>query len=142
MEGYVNGYLERTKGGSYEGQLRIDSVDISPIEGMYFERDGKKYLWLKRRPLLEFDYETQSYKKRDREPRWEAYLQKQGGETVAYKGTFAFLRFKYSIVGVWDRVLGTDKHQRLNFFVERLPMNEQTIIQGINERKRRKNADS
>lgn len=136
MEGYVNGFLERQRNGSYEGQLRIDGVNISPIEGMYFERGGEKFLWLKRRPLLEFDYETQSYRKRESEPRWEAYLKKQVDGVVAYKGTFAFLHWKYSIVGVWDRVLGTDKHQRINFYVEKLPMNEQTIIKGINERKR------
>jgi hypothetical protein len=45
------------------------------------------------------------------------------------------LRFRYSIVGVWDNILGKDK-QRLNLFVERLPMSQQTIVNRINERKR------
>ena len=49
-----------------------------------------------------------------------------------------FLRFKYSIVGVWDNVFGKDK-QRLNLFVERLPMSEQTIINSNNERKLKEN---
>jgi hypothetical protein len=56
---------------------------------------------------------------------------------VAYKGEFAFMRFRFSITGVWDKVLGKDK-QRLNLFVERLPLPEQTIINSINEAKKNK----
>lgn len=132
-EGYINGYLERKQGGRYEGILRIDGVDISPIEGVYFQEEEKQYLWLKRKPLLEYDMEAHIYKRRPREPRWEAYLAKGNERHVAYDGTCFFLRFKYRIFGMWDKVLGMER-QRLNLFVERLPMSEQTIINGINER--------
>lgn len=131
--GYVNGYLERKAGGKYEGTLTIEGVDISPIAGVYFKENGKNYLWLKRKPLLEWEYDQQQYIQRPREPRWEAYLQKQSDGVVAYRGEFAFLRFKFSIVGVWDNVFCKDRN-RLNLFVERLPMKDQTIINGINER--------
>jgi hypothetical protein len=47
------------------------------------------------------------------------------------------MRFKYSITGVWDKILGNDK-QRLNLFVERLPLTQQTIINSINESKKKK----
>lgn len=133
---YISGFLERKQGGRYEGKLSIEGIDISPIEGTYFQENGKKYLWLKRKPVLEYDHESQTYRQRPSEPRWETYLEKQiDNNVVAYKGTFAFFHFRYSIVGTWDRVLGKDM-QRLNFFVERLPRNEQTIINNINERKR------
>ena len=136
-DGNNDGFLERMQGGRYEGRLRIDGVDISPIEGVYFKEKGGNYLWLKRKPMLEYDPDTQSYRQKSREPRWEAYLKKLGNGIVAYKGDFAFLRFRYSITGVWDVVLGKDKH-RLNFVVERLPRNEQTIINNINERNKAK----
>ena len=129
---YINGYIERKVEGRCEGIISIDNVNLSPIEGTYFEQDGDKYLWLKRKPIMEYDFETQSYKTRHREPRWECYLKK---DIDTYRGEFAFLRFRYSIVGIWDKVIGLDKG-RMNFFVERLPMNEQTILNGINERKR------
>jgi hypothetical protein len=35
---------------------------------------------------------------------------------------------------VWDKILGNEK-QRLNLFVERLPMSQQTIVNSINEQK-------
>lgn len=134
---YTNGYIQNTKSGHYRGELTIDGVTLEGgIEATYFKQDGKNYLWLKRKTMMVFDFESQTYKTRKREPQWEAYLEKQvDGNTVAYKGTFMFLRFKYSIVGVWDRILGNDM-QRLNLFVERLPMSEQTIVNSINERKR------
>lgn len=135
---HTSGYLERKRGGRYEGELRIQGVNISPIEGVYFNEDGKTFLWLKRKPLLEYDPDTQSYKQRPSEPRWEAYLEKQNNGIVAYKGSFAFLRFRYQMTGIWDVVLGKDR-QRLNLFVERLPRNEQTIINNINERNRNGN---
>ena len=136
-DGYVNGYLERTAGGAYVGRLTIDGVDISPIVGVYFKSDdGVMWLWLKRRTILEFDDESQSYKSREARPRWEVYMRKVGDGSVAYRGVFGFMRFRYSITGVWDKVLGKDeRYRRLNFFVERLPMAEQTVVNGIRMRK-------
>ena len=135
---YVNGYVERKSGGSYEGVLRFEGgIDLSPIQAVYFKKDGSDYLWLKRKPLLEYDEKTETYRRREREPRWECYLKKQmDGNTVIYKGEFTFMRFKFYIDGVWDGVLGLDEKQRLNLYVERMPMSMQTIINGINERKR------
>ena len=137
-DNYVNGHIQRSREGVYQGSLTIDGVNLEGgIEATYFTQDGKNYLWLKRKMMMEYDFESQTYRTRKREPQWEAYLEKQvEGNTVAYKGTFTFLRFIYSIVGVWDRILGNDK-QRLNLFVERLPMAQQTILNSINERKRK-----
>lgn len=131
-----DGFLQRKGKGKYDGELSIDGVNISPIMGIFFEENNKTYLWLKRKPLLEYDFESGRYKERPREPRWEAYLEKQSNGVVAFKGVFAFLRFKYRIVAIWDKVLGKDL-QRMNFYVERLPMEQQTIINNINERKRK-----
>lgn len=134
--GYMNGFLERKSSGRYEGVLNIEGIDLSPIYGVYFKDDGKSYLWLRRKPLLEYDKNTESYTERAREPRWEIYLKKQiDDDVVAYKGTCMLFHFKFSVLGIWDSILGKDK-QRLNLFVERLPMNQQTIINGINERKK------
>lgn len=134
---YVNGFIERKKNGTYQGSLTIDGVNLEGgIEATYFKDDGKDYVWLKRRPCLEYDTKTNSYKTRKREPQWEVYLQKQvDNNIIAYKGTFTFFHFRYSIIGIWDRILGKET-QRLNLYVERLPMNQQTILHGINERKR------
>ena len=133
--GYACGWIERVRGGRYEGGLVVEGVDISPIEGVYFQQDGRNWLWLKRKPLLEYDLKSEKYLERPREPRWEVYLEKQGSQVVAYRGTFAFLHFRFQITGIWDVVLGKDKG-RLNLFVERLPAAEQTIINAINERNR------
>lgn len=136
VEDYINGYIQRTKSGSFEGKITIDGISLPEITAVYFNENGECYLWLKRKKILEYNYELQSYKERDAEPKWETYLKKQlDGNTVAYKGEFFFMHFRYSIVGVWDGVLGMDKRQRLNLFVERLPMSQQTIINNINERK-------
>ena len=133
---YINGYIERKIGGGYDGVLKIDSIDISPITAVAFKNEGKMYLWLKRKDMLVYDENTQQYLSRKREPRWEAYLEKQmDGSTIAYKGEFHFLMFKYEIVGIWDSVLGKEK-SRMNFFVERLPMEKQDIINGINKRRK------
>ena len=114
----------------------VDGVDLSPIEATYFVQDHKNYLWIRRKPIMEFDIERQQYITRKRKPDFECYLEKQvNGGVVEYKGVFTFLRFRYSMVGVWDRILGKDL-QRLNLYVERLPLKEQTILKGINERKR------
>lgn len=130
---YINGYIQRNKDGRYEGSVTIDGIKLPEISAVYFKDNGENYLWLKRKKVLFYDFESQSYKERDAIPPWEAYLKKQlDNEAVAYKGEFYFLRFKYSIVGVWDNILGKEK-QRLNLFVERLPMSKQTIINKINE---------
>ena len=60
------------------------------------------------------------------------------GTHVVYVGEFYFLRWKFKIVGMWDDVDGILK-QRLNFFVDRLPREQQTIINGINKMRRQSN---
>jgi len=135
---YINGYVERKQGGVYEGKLSIDGILLPAISATYFKDDGENYLWIRRKKILEYDFELQAYHEREAKPQFEAYLKKQlDGNTVAYKGNFMFMRFKYSIIGVWDKILGNDK-QRLNLFVERMPLSEQTIINSINESKKRK----
>ena len=129
----IDGFLQRTGSGGYEGKLNIDGVDLSPIEGVYFKNGGDTCLWLKRKPLLEYSIKEEKYLQRPREPRWEAYLTKKGDGLIAYKGEFYFLHFRYSIVGTWDNILGKEK-QRLNLMVERLPMNKQVIINSIKNR--------
>lgn len=134
--GYINGYIERKNGGKYEGAVSVQGVDLSPIEATFFKEEDDNYLWLKRKPIMEYDIESQSYRTRQRKPLFEAYLKKQSDNgVVAYKGEFMFLRFKFSIVGVWDGVVGKDS-QRLNLFVERLPMSQQTILNDINKRRK------
>lgn len=139
IDDYVNGYVERRKDGSYGGSLTIEGINLQGgISAIYFKDEGESYLWIKRKKILEYDFESQAYHERDAKPQFEAYLKKQlDGNAVAYKGEFIFMRFKYSIIGVWDKILGNDK-QRLNLFVERLPLAEQTIINSINEMKRNK----
>jgi hypothetical protein len=134
MQGeYIDGYIERKKDGRYEGSLSIEGIRLPSITAVYFEDEGKKYLWIKRKKILVYEFESQTYKEREAKPYFEAYLEKQvDNGVVAYKGEFNFMRFKYSIVGVWDNILGKEK-QRLNLFVERLPMSKQTIINKINE---------
>lgn len=136
-EDFVNGYIQKN-GDKYSGELSIDGIRLQGgITAIYFKEEGETYLWLRRKKILEYSFESQTYREREATPQFEAYLKKQiDGNAVAYKGEFAFMRFKYSIVGTWDKVLGLEK-QRLNLFVERLPMSEQTIINSINEIKRR-----
>ena len=132
---YINGYIERKPNGTYQGMLSIDGIDISPIIGVYFQKDDDKSLWLKRKRILEYNDTTQTYNEREAYPKWEAYLKKQtDANVVAYKGEFFFLRFRFTIIGVWDKVLGKDS-KRINFIVERCKMSEQTIINKINARK-------
>ena len=138
IDDYINGYVERKQGGHYEGKLSIDGILLPYITATYFKDDGENYLWIRRKKVLEYDFETQTYKEREARPQFEAYLKKQlDGDAVAYKGEFFFMRFKYSIIGVWDKILGNDK-KRLNLFVERLPLTQQTIINSINESKKQK----
>lgn len=136
-EGYTNGYVQRDGRGAYVGTVNIQGVSLGTIVGQYFQQGEDTYLWLKRKRILEYDNNTMSYKEREPQPQWECYMKKQmEANTVAFKGEFTFMRFRFSITGVWDRILGTDKKHRLNLFVERMPMSEQTIINSINERKR------
>jgi len=136
---YINGYIERKAGGEYTGVLSIEGVNLSPIIAQYFKQDTDYYLWIRRKPLLEYDSQTMKYNRREREPRFEAYLKKQSNEnTFAYVGEFFFLRFKFKIVGIWDNNFYKDR-KRLNLYVDRLPMSEQTIINGINERRENEN---
>lgn len=138
IDEFVNGYVERKKDGTYGGSLTIDGISLQGgISATYFKDDGENYLWLRRKKVLEYDFESQSYRERDAKPQFEAYLKKQlENNSVAYKGEFIFMRFRYSITGVWDKILGNDK-QRLNLFVERMPLTEQTIINSINESKKK-----
>lgn len=135
-EGYVNGYVERSSFGGYLGKLTIEGITFPSIEGTYFKQDGNTYLFLKRRPIMEYDYEKGEYKTREPRPQVKIYMQKQvdGDGVVAFKGDFMFMRFKFNIIGVWDMVLGKDK-KRLNLFVERAPRKEQTLLIGIAKRK-------
>ena len=134
-EDYINGYIQRSQGGSYDGKITIDGILLPAISAVFFKDNGENYLWLKRKKVLDYDFESQTYKEREAKPQWEAYLKKKiDSDTVAYKGEFTFMHFRYSISGVWDKVFGKDK-QRLNLFVERLPMTQQTIINSINEHK-------
>ena len=138
-EVYINGFIERKPNGKYEGRVTIEGVTLPSISAMYFKKGEDNYLWLKRKKVLEYNNESQTYREREAKPQWEVYLRKQvDGAAVAYKGEFFFMHFRYSIVGVWDKVLGMDK-QRLNLFVERMPMTQQTIINGINESKQKGN---
>ena len=135
VEDYINGYIQRSQGGRYEGKITIDGISLPSISAIFFNDGESNYLWLKRKKVLDYDFESQTYKEREARPQWEAYLKKQiDNDTVAYKGEFFFMHFKYSITGVWDRILGNEK-QRLNLFIERLPMSEQTIINSINKQK-------
>lgn len=130
------GYIERGQNGRYGGKVNIEGVVLDGVVGVYFKKDGDSYLWLRREKVLEYDEKTMTYKEREARPQWEAYLKKQlEDDTVAYKGEFNFLRFRFSIVGVWDRILGNDKRQRLNLYVERLPTSHQVIINAINKAK-------
>ena len=135
---YINGYVERKNDGTYCGSLTIEGINLQGgITAVYFKDEGESYLWLRRKKVLEYDFESQTYKERDAKPQFDAYLKKQiDNNAVAYKGEFIFMRFKFSITGVWDKILGNDK-QRLNLYVERLPHSQQTIINSIN--KARKN---
>lgn len=134
---YINGYIERKSPSEYLGGITIEGIDLSPIQAQYFKRDDETWLWIKRKQLLEYDSHAMKYTKREREPRFEAYLKKQNNDgTFAYVGEFLFMRFKFKIVGVFDSLMENKK--RLNLYVERLPMSEQTIINGINQRKQDK----
>lgn len=134
-EDYVNGFVERTRDG-YAGRITIEGINLGEIVATYFKKENETFLWLRRMKILEYDDVSQSYVERDARPKWECYLKKQVDDNVvAFKGEFNFMRFRFSIAGVWDGVLGMDKH-RLNLYVERMEKKQQRIINNINERKK------
>lgn len=134
-EDYVNGFVERTRDG-YAGRITIEGINLGEIVATYFKKENETFLWLRRMKILEYDDVSQSYVERDARPKWECYLKKQVDDNVvAFKGEFNFMRFRFSIAGVWDGVLGMDKH-RLNLYVERMEKRQQRIINNINERKK------
>lgn len=125
------GYIERSRGG-YVGELNIDGVDISPISAVYFKDNGTHWLWLKRKKIMEYSFETGEYTARAPSPAFEAYLvkAKSNQKEYAYKGDFVFFRFKYTIFGVWDEMM--KKTDRLNLYIERKPIEEQNILKRLN----------
>jgi hypothetical protein len=134
-EDYVNGFVERTRDG-YAGRITIEGINLGEIVATYFKKENETFLWLRRMKILEYDDVSQSYVEREARPKWECYLKKQVDDNVvAFKGEFNFMRFRFSIAGVWDGVLGMDKH-RLNLYVERMEKRQQRIINNINERKK------
>lgn len=134
-EDYVNGFVERTRDG-YAGRITIEGINLGEIVATYFKKENETFLWLRRMKILEYDDVSQSYVEREARPKWECYLKKQVDDNVvAFKGEFNFMRFRFSIAGVWDGVLGMDKH-RLNLYVERMEKKQQRIINNINERKK------
>lgn len=137
-DGYVNGHIERTACGDYTGTLTVEGINLSPIEGQYFKKDGDTYLFIKRRPIMEYDYDKGCYNTRERKPSLLIYLKKVvGGDgVVAYKGSFMFMRFKFNVEGVWDAILGKERN-RLNLFVERAPMSEQLLLKSVAEKRKK-----
>lgn len=134
-EDYINGFVERTRDG-YAGRITIEGINLGEIVATYFKKENETFLWLRRMKILEYDDVSLSYVERDARPKWECYLKKQVDDNVvAFKGEFNFMRFRFSIAGVWDGVLGMDKH-RLNLYVERMEKKQQRIINNINERKK------
>lgn len=134
---YNNGFIDKDSNGEYVGDINIEGINLSPICGQYFKKDGDTYIWIKRRPILEYDFKTESYSRREREPTFECYLKKQpDGDAVSFKGEFFFMRFRFSITGVWDSYVYGDSHRRLDLYIERMPAEQQTIINSINERKK------
>lgn len=123
------GYIERTK-GEYVGELSIDGVNISPIVGFFFKDEKTRWLWVKRKKILEYDMETSTFITKNPTPMFEAYLQKQTNGNIAYKGEFVFFKFKYSIVAFFDDAKTQDK---LIFAVERMPIQQQNILNRIKE---------
>lgn len=121
------GYIELSK-GDYVGELSIDGVNISPIIGLLFKDNGKSWLWLKRKKILEYDFQKGEYYSRTPTPIFEVYLKrKTTNGKISYYGEFVFFKFKYSIVGMWS------SHKRIELYVDRLPDNEQKIVNRLKE---------
>lgn len=123
------GYIERTK-GEYVGELSIDGVNISPIVGFFFKDGSTRWLWVKRKKILEYDMETSTFVTKNPTPMFEAYLRKQPNGNIVYRGEFVFFKFKYSIVSFWD---DAKTQSKMTFAIERLPMKEQNILNKIKE---------
>lgn len=121
------GYIQLVK-GEYVGELVIDGVDISPITGFFFKDKGTQWLWIKRKRLLEYDFETNEFRTKNPTPQFEAYLKKQNNGRVAYQGNFIFFKFKYLITAIWE---DGNKKGKLELFVERLPNEQQNILNNI-----------
>ena len=134
----ANGYLARRGDGRYEGEIMVEGINLSPIQGMYFKNGDKMMLWIKRKRILEYDDINMRYIEREREPRLETYMNEVvefNERRIAFRGEFMFLRLRFSIIGIWDNVLG-NKKDRLNLYVERMPIEQQTIVNGINRLKK------
>lgn len=123
------GYIELTK-GEYVGELSIDGVNISPIVGFFFKDKRTRWLWIKRKRILEYDFENGTFANKDPKPSFETYLQKQSSGNVAYKGEFVFFKFKYSVVAFWD---DEKTKRKMTLSVERLPNKQQNILNKIKE---------
>lgn len=121
------GYIELSK-GDYVGELSIDGVNISPIIGLLFKDNGKSWLWLKRKKILEYDFQKGEYYSRTPTPIFEVYLKrKTTNGKISYYGEFVFFKFKYSIVGMWS------SNKRIELYIDRLPDNEQKIVNRLKE---------
>lgn len=129
--GYANGCLERKAGGRYEGTMKIEGVELSPIVGTYFKTNGETFLWLRRRPIIEYDFDRNEYVNKTPRPAWEVYMKKGKERGIAFRGSFIFFHFRFDIVGIWN---DPNKLDKLNFFVERAE--EQEIINGISRNER------
>lgn len=123
------GYIERTK-GEYVGEMSIDGINISPIVGFFFKDGRTRWLWVKRKKILEYDMETGTYSTKNPKPTFEVYMQKQTSGNIAYKGEFVFFKFKYSIVAFFDDAKTQDK---VCFAIERMPIEQQNILNRIKE---------
>lgn len=134
-ESFRNGYIERKKDGRYSGCLTIEGIDLSPISALMFDVEGERHIWLRRSDSLVYDEHTQRYEKKRRSPYFEAYMSKTSQDgSFFYSGEFCFMKFMFRVKGVWEQDFGGDG-TRMNLFVERLPYERQTIINGINKRK-------
>ena len=131
-----NGFLQK-RNNRLVGEIIIDDVNLSPIEGRFFvnPKDAKQYLWIKRQQILEYDEKKHKYVTRESEPRWQVYMQKVESNYTPYVGEFTFLHFKYKIEAVWDLSDYGKSKKRINLYIERLPNENQTIINEISKRR-------
>lgn len=123
------GYIEHFK-GEYVGNLKIDGVDISPIVAYFFTKNHVKWMWIKRKPILEYDIDTCVFTKKNPTPKLEVYMKKQQQGNVAYKGEFVFFKFKYNIFAILNKNNGKEK---FDLYVERQPQENQNILNSINK---------
>lgn len=38
MEGYTNGYIQRTQSGAFEGKVSVEGIDLSPISAVLLRK--------------------------------------------------------------------------------------------------------